>query len=138
MDFFRGIYTTALEPGEIVTEVVVPKTAAGWRSGFDELARRHGDFALAGLAARAWIEDRTLRESRLVFFGVGPGPVRARAAEAALADRPVDAEALATAGRALDGDLDPPGDIHGSPALRRHLARVLLSRVVTRLAGERS
>jgi len=138
VDFFRGIYTTALEPGEIVTEVVVPKTAAGWRSGFDELARRHGDFALAGLAARAWIEDRTLRESRLVFFGVGPGPVRARAAEAALADRPVDAEALATAGRALDGDLDPPGDIHGSPALRCHLARVLLSRVVTRLAGERS
>src|SRR5262252_6295097 len=49
-DFFRGIYTTALESGELVTEVAVPR-AAGWRWGFEELARRHGDFALAGLAA---------------------------------------------------------------------------------------
>ncbi len=73
-----------------------------------------------------------------MFFGVGPRPVRARRAEAALAGRRADAEALAAAGRALDGDLDPPGDVHGSPALRRHLARVLLARVVGRLAEARS
>ncbi len=76
--------------------------------------------------------------TRLVFFGVGTRPVRARRAEAALAGRRADAEALAAAGRALDGDLDPPGDVHGSPALRRHLARVLLARVVGRLAEARS
>jgi carbon-monoxide dehydrogenase medium subunit len=64
--------------------------------------------------------------------------VRARRAEAALADRRVDAETLAAAGRALDDDLDPPGDVHGSPALRRHLARVLLARVVRRLVEARS
>ena len=159
-DFFRGIYTTALAPGEIVTEIMVPRPAAGWRWGFEELARRHGDFALAGLAAgvrvtegsaavagrgeaeasRAdrGIEPSEYKEVRLVFFGVGTRPVRARRAEAALAGRHADAEALAAAGRALDGDLDPPGDVHGSPALRLHLARVLLSRVVGRLVEARS
>jgi len=168
-DFFRGIYTTALGPGEIVTEVVVPRAAAGWRWDFEELARRQGDFALAGLAAGARVErgvagrgaavagrgepeasraDRGIEPSeyqrgvvaevRLVFFGVGTRPLRARGAESALAGRRADADTLTAAGQKLDGDLDPPGDIHGSPALRRHLARVLLSRVVGRLAEERS
>ncbi|HXJ79097.1 MAG TPA: xanthine dehydrogenase family protein subunit M [Candidatus Methylomirabilis sp.] len=132
-DFFRGIYTTALEPGELVTELVMPRATPGWRFAFEELARRHGDFALAGLAARARIQRGRVVEARLVFFGVGAGPVRARGAEAALMDRPTDADTLAAAGRALDADLDPPGDIHGSPALRRQLARVLLARVVRRL-----
>ena len=136
-EFFRGIYATALEPGEMITAVVV-KPKAGWRSGFDELARRHGDFALAGLAAHARVERDTLREARLVFFGVGTGPVRAGAAEAALVGRRADAAALASAGQALDTDLDPPADTHGPAALRRHLARVLLARVVTRLTDERS
>lgn len=137
-NFFRGIYTTALEPGEVVTALVVPPVAPGWRAGFEELARRHGDFALAGLAAWARVERGALGEARLVFFGVGPRPVRARGAEAALLGRRADAGALTAAGRALDGDIDPPGDIHGSPVLRRHLARVLLSRVVTRLMEDRS
>ena len=137
-DFFRGIYTTALGPGEIVTEILVPRPAAGWRWGFDELARRHGDFALVGVAAGVRVESGVVAETRLVFIGVGTRPVRARRAEAALAGRRADAEALAAAGRALDGDLDPPGDVHGSPALRRHLARVLLARVVSRLVEDRS
>ena len=137
-DFFRGIYTTALAPGEIVTEILVPRPGAGWRWGFEELARRHGDFALAGLAAGAHVTSGMLAELRLVFFGVGTRPGRARRAEAALVGRRADAEALAAAGRALDGDLDPPGDVHGSPALRLHLARVLLSRVVGRLGEARS
>ncbi len=132
-DFFRGIYTTALDPGEIVTEVALPRAAAGWCWGFEELARRHGDFALAGLAAGVRLEREAVAEARLVFFGVGTKPVRARAAEAALMGSRADAGALAAAGRALDGDLDPPGDIHGSPALRRHLAGVLLARIVSRL-----
>ena len=136
-DFFHGVYTTALEPGELVVEVVVP-SATGWRSAFQELARRHGDFALAGLAARARVEGDALREARLVFFGVGAAPVRARGAERALADRRADADAIAAAQQALAGELDPPGDVHGSPALRRHLAGVLLSRVVTQLGGVRA
>src|SRR5262245_33931909 len=126
IDFFRGIYTTALEPGELVVEVVVPP-AAGWRSGFQELARRHGDF---GLAARARVERGVIGETRLAFFGVGTGPVRARATEAALAGRPADADVLATARRALEAELDPPADVHATAALRRHLAGVLLTRVI--------
>jgi aerobic carbon-monoxide dehydrogenase medium subunit len=122
-DFFRGVYTTALEPGELVTEVVFP-AAAGWRSGFQEVARRHGDFALAGLAARARVE--------------GGAPVRARATEAALTGRRADAGVIDTARRALAGELDPPGDVHGSPALRRHLAGVLLARVVAPLGEARA
>jgi carbon-monoxide dehydrogenase medium subunit len=136
-DFFRGVYTTALEPGELVTEVVVPRTSAGWRSGFQEVARRHGDFALAGLAARARVEAAAMAEARLVFFGVGIAPVRARAAEAALLGRRADAAAIDAARRALVAELAPPGDVHGSPSLRRHLAGVLLARVVTSLAEAR-
>jgi carbon-monoxide dehydrogenase medium subunit len=136
-DFFRGVYTTALEPGELVVEVVVPR-ATGWRSAFQELARRHGDFALAGLAARARVEGDAIREARLVFFGVGAAPVRARGAERALAGRRADTEAIGASRRALAGELDPPGDVHGSPALRRHLAGVLLSRVLVQLERARA
>jgi len=136
-DFFRGVYTTALAPGEVVTELRVPRPAPGWRWGFQELARRHGDFALAGLAAGARMEAGVLAETRLVFFGVGTRPVRARGAEAALAGRRAEEATLAAAGRALETDLDPPGDVHGSPALRRHLARVLLARVLRGLGEPR-
>ena len=136
-DFFRGVYTTALDPGELITAVVVPPTP-GWRSAFGELARRHGDFALAGLAAHARIEADTFREARLVFFGVGTGPVRARGAEAALLAGRAGERAVAAAVEALGTDLDPPADIHGPAAFRRQLARVLLTRVVTRLMDARS
>jgi aerobic carbon-monoxide dehydrogenase medium subunit len=132
-DFFRGVYTTALEPGEVVTEIVVPRTVPGWCAGFDELTRRQGDFALAGLAAHVRAERGAVRDSRLVFFGVGTGPVRSRGAETALMGRRPDGDALAEARSALAAELDPPADVHGSPALRRHLAGVLLARVVTRL-----
>jgi carbon-monoxide dehydrogenase medium subunit len=137
-EFFRGIYTTAIEPGELLTAIAIPRPAPEWRWGVEELARRHGDFALAGLAAGARVERGAIADARLVFFGVGVTPVRAHGAESALIGRRADEEALVHAGRALDGDLDPPGDIHGSPALRRHLARVLLGRVVRRLWEDRT
>ncbi len=134
--FFRGIYTTDLAPGEIVTGVVLPPIQPGWRSHFAELARRHGDYALVGLAARFLVERGVFRAMRLVLCGVGPTPVRASRAEAALVGRRPDADVAAEAGRALDADLDPPGDVHASPALRRHLSRVLLARSVVALTGE--
>jgi aerobic carbon-monoxide dehydrogenase medium subunit len=136
--FFQGVYTTTLEPGEIVTDVVVPPRNRQWRDAFVELSRRHCDFALVGLAARARVEDHVVRDSRLVAFGVGPAPVRARGAEAALAGRRADPPTIEAAQRALDADLDPPGDVHGSAALRRHLARVLLARALAGLREERA
>ena len=136
-DFFQGVYTTALAPVELVTEIVVPR-GTGWRVGLQEVARRHGDFALAGLAARARVEGGVVVDCRIVLFGVGSRPVRARGVEAALAGRRVDGDTIAAAQRALDAEVDPPGDVHGSPALRRHLARVLLARVVARLVEDRA
>lgn len=131
--FFRGIYTTALEPGEILTEVVIPPSPPGWRSAFDELARRHGDYALVGLAAHGRVDGGRVEECRLVYLGVGLAPVRATKAEAAIAGRRVDDATLEAAFPSLDADLDPPADVHASSALRRRLARVLLRRVLTRL-----
>jgi carbon-monoxide dehydrogenase medium subunit len=130
--FFRGIYTTALAAGEILTEVVIP-ASPGWRSAFGELARRHGDYALVGLAAHGRISDGRVDESRLVYLGVGLAPVRATKAEAAITGRRIDGAVLDAASAALDADLDPPADVHASAALRRHLARVLFRRLLTRL-----
>ena len=132
--FFRGIYTTDLAPGEIVTAVVVPPIQASWRSRFAELARRHGDYALVGLAAHCRVEGSVITEARLAFCGVGPTPIRASRAEAAMSGRRADPDALAEAGHGLAADLDPPGDVHASPALRRHLARVLLARAMVQIA----
>ncbi len=133
--FFRGIYTTDLAPGEIVTAVVVPPIGPGWRSRFAELARRQGDFALVGLAAHCRVDGGAIMEARLAFCGVGPAPVRAIRAEAVLSGRRPDPDVVAEAGSALDADLDPPGDVHGSPTLRRHLARVLLARAVPQIVA---
>ena len=133
--FFRGIYTTDLAPGEIVTAVVVPGTQPGWRSHFSELARRHGDYALVGLAAHCRVDGGAIVEARLALCGVGPTPVRAFRAEAALSDRRPGPDVVAEAGRALDADLEPSGDVHASPALRRHLARVLLARAVAQIVA---
>jgi len=133
--FFRGIYTTDLAPGEIVTAVVVPGIQPAWRSSFAELARRHGDYALVGLAVHCRVDGGAIGVARLAFCGVGATPVRASRAEAALSGRRPDPGVVEEAGRALDADLDPPGDVHGSPALRRHLARVLLARSIGQIAG---
>jgi carbon-monoxide dehydrogenase medium subunit len=90
---------------------------------------------MAGVAARAQIAGSALAELRLVFFGVGDTPVLAKGAMAAMAGKPPTPETIAAAQAALDGDLDPPADLHGSPEMKRHLARVLLARVLRRLAG---
>ena len=127
-DFFKGLFETALGPGDVLTAVRVPAARADSRYGFAELARRHGDYALVGLAATARADGETLRDVRLAFFGVGATPVRAPAAEAALV-RGEDAVA------ALAHDLDPQTDVQASAATRMHLAGVLLRRVATQLAG---
>ncbi|MBV8166812.1 MAG: FAD binding domain-containing protein, partial [Alphaproteobacteria bacterium] len=90
-DFFTGLYETALRPGELVTAIEIPVAAPGAQHGFDELARRHGDYAMVGLAAQALCAGKALSALRLVFFAAGTGPVVAERAAAALAGGPVDA-----------------------------------------------
>ncbi len=125
-DFYRGLYETALEPGEMVTAVLLP-SAAGRACAFHEIARRHGDYAMVGLAAQL---GATIDDVRLAYFGVGATPVRASAAEGALAAGSVD-EAV----QALKQDLDPPDDVEASGATRLHLAGVLLRRAAAELQG---
>jgi carbon-monoxide dehydrogenase medium subunit len=130
-DFFRGLFETALAADEIVTGIRVPAAAADMRYGFAELARRRGDYALVGLAACARTDGGGLRDTRLVYFGVGATPLRAREAEAVLDERGF--EALDDAAAATARDLDPDDDIHASGKTRRHLAGVLLRRVAAQM-----
>jgi carbon-monoxide dehydrogenase medium subunit len=128
--FFKGLFETAIGTGDILTAIRLPAARADSRYGFAELARRHGDYALVGLAASARADGRSLKDVRLAYFGVGATPVRAHAAEAAL-ERGEDAVA------ALARDLDPQGDVQASAAAKKHLAGVLLRRVTTQLAEPR-
>lgn len=127
--FFRGVYETALRHDELLVAVEIPPPPPGARAVFLELARRRGDYALAGLAAFACAD--TLR---LVFFGVGTRPVEAEMAAAALGGGDW-LKRLPQAEAALDADLDPPGDLQADHKTKRHLARVLLGRAVRALAA---
>ncbi|MGZ3410501.1 MAG: FAD binding domain-containing protein [Xanthobacteraceae bacterium] len=129
-DFFTGLFDTDLAPGEVLTKIRIPAASPSHRFGFAELARRHGDYALVGLAAAARIDGAELSDVRLVYFGVGVIPMRARNAERALAEDTVDA-----AISALPDDIDPKGDVHASAAARLHLAGVLLKRIAAQLYG---
>lgn len=131
-DFFKGLYETALGAGEIVTAISVPAATAESRYGFAELARRHGDYAIAGLAASARTAGLHLTDVRLAFFGVGLTPLRAKKAEAALAVGDIEA-----AVKSLDSALDPPDDIQEKGKVKKHLAGVLLRRVAAQLVEPR-
>jgi carbon-monoxide dehydrogenase medium subunit len=133
--FFTGLYATALNDRELIAAVEFPVARPGERYAILELARRSGDYAMAGLAVRAKVAANRLVDPNLVFFGVGDRPVVAARAMEALAGKPVLPATIAAANAALDADLDPPADQHGSPEMKRHLARVLLARALDRLTG---
>lgn len=131
-DFFLGLYTTALEPGELLTGVVVPAQAprTGW--AIDEVALRHGDYALAGVAALVTLDAGGRCASvRVALLSVHDRPVLATAAMAALVGQAPTPEAIrAAADAAATSDADPSSDIHASAAYRRHLVRVLAGRAL--------
>ena len=130
--FFTGLLETALRAGELIAAVEVPLAPPTQRSTIVEVARRSGDYAMAGLAACVTLDGARVADARLAYFGVGSGPVLARGAMAALQGRPLDAASIAAAQAALAQDLDPPSDLHGPPEMKRHLARVLTGRALTR------
>jgi aerobic carbon-monoxide dehydrogenase medium subunit len=130
-EFFTGLLTTALDEGELIAAVEAPKAGMAQRSVIMEIARRSGDYAMAGLAMVFMAgQGGAVLEPRLAFFGVGDGPVRAPKAEAALAGKPPGAAAIAAAQAALARDLDPPADMHGTSAMKLQLCRTLLARVL--------
>lgn len=136
-DFFTGLFETALRPGELIAALELPVATPATRCAIEEVARRSGDYAMAGLAACLRVEGARVSTARLAFFGVGGAPVLAARANAALAGAALDEAAIEAAASALDADLDPPADLHGPPAMKRHLAKVLTRRVLGRFLPAR-
>jgi carbon-monoxide dehydrogenase medium subunit len=133
-DFFTGIYETALSPEELLVAVELPVARKNALHFFHEFARRHGDYALLGLAAQAVVEAGGFTDLRLAFFAVGDRPVLAKAAKK-LVGVAVTPAVLSDASDALSEELDPYDDQQASASMRRHLAKVLLARCVAALLG---
>lgn len=139
-EFSTGLFGTALDAGagELLVAIELPPTPARTGTAFTEVARRHGDFALAGVAVTVSLDDRgACAAARITLLGVGDGPVLAPSPAAALAGRRPEPKVLEEAAAAVAADLDPPGDIHASADYRRHLA-VVLTRRALRRAVERA
>jgi carbon-monoxide dehydrogenase medium subunit len=134
-EFFKGMYETALQPGEVLVAGEFKIAAKGYRSAFIELARRHGDYAIVGLAAQANCSGGKYSDVSLAFLGAGGEPVLARATAAALEGKPFGADTIALAQAALARELDPPADLYSSTATKLHLARVITGRALATLAA---
>jgi carbon-monoxide dehydrogenase medium subunit len=133
-EFFTGIYETALAAQELLVAVEMPATAADATHFFREFARRHGDYAITGLAAQAVVRERRFADLRLGYFAVGNRPQLANSA-AMLVGVAITAEVLFKTCSALDDEISPLDDHQATAAMRRHLARVLLNRCVSSLLG---
>jgi CO/xanthine dehydrogenase FAD-binding subunit len=132
-EFFVSYLTTALGPDELLTEVRIPAPPAGSASAFLEVSRRHGDFALVGVAVRLTLDGGGVATGAAVAVtGVGPTPVVAdRAIETLVGQRPTP-EVFEEAGRRVSEALSPDGDIHASADYRKHVAGVLTRRALAR------
>jgi CO/xanthine dehydrogenase FAD-binding subunit len=133
-DFFRGLLATALEPDEMLIEVRVPTVAKGTGCAFEEISRRRGDFALAGVAAQVTIADHRV-DARLAACGVGPGPMRLARAEALIARDGLTDKAIDAAAAAAAAEVSPPTDVHASADYRRKLAAAMTRRALHRAAS---
>jgi carbon-monoxide dehydrogenase medium subunit len=138
--FFTGPLTTALRPDEMLTEIRIPAPPPRTGGAFVEMARRAGDFALVGVAALITLDGAGKCERvRIALCGVGPTPVRARAAEDALTGQAPTATALAAAADRAAAATSPPSDVHGSAEFRkklaRHFARQAIAAAVERSGG---
>jgi len=132
-EFFIDYLTTALAPDEILRAIVFPIVRPSSGYALEEITRRHGDFAIAGVVAIVDLDDSgKIADARVALFGVAPTPVRARKAERALIGREPNDGAMLDAAALVEDFLDPPGDIHASSAYRKHVAAVLTARVLKR------
>ncbi len=134
-EFFKALYETDAGDDEILTAIEIPKIGEGYHSAFDELARRHGDYAMCGVAAHAKVEGSKISDLRLVFFAVGGTPVVASHAMNVVEGQSIDEASIVAAQNALEEDLEPFDDLHCSAVLRMHYAKELTKRVLTTLAA---
>jgi len=128
-DFFQDLFTTAVGDDEILVEVRVPKYT-GWGSAYEKFVRVAHQWAIAGVAATVRTDSGTIAEARIALTNMGPTPVRARAAEQALAGVAVQPDAVADALAGIADGTDPPTDVNGDPEYRRHLVSILGRRAV--------
>jgi len=127
-EWFEGYLTTARRPDEILVEVRFPAAGRGSGVAFQEVARRHGDFAMVGLAASLTLADGAISNARLAFAGVADVPVRAADAENLLVGERPSAELFEEAARQATADIDPPADLHGTSEYRKKVAATLVRR----------
>ena len=142
-DLYLGYLATTLAPDELLTEIWFPKASPNTGYAWLEFARRHGDYAIAGVGVSVTLQGDRIAETRIAVTGVGGTPVRASAAEALLIGARVDDAShlepgpLRTTIEALRAAIDPSADVHATAAYRRHLAGVLAERAL-RLACQRA
>ena len=134
-DFFKGALTTALEPDEIITEVHLPAWPAARRYGFQEFARRRGDFAMAGVALYYDTDGGKASNAHVGVFGVGDCQRRLAKAEGALNGKTVDEALAVKVGEAAAAEVEPQEDIHASAAYRRALTGTLTERALKAAAA---
>jgi len=127
-EWFEGYLMTSRLPGELLVEVRFPAAGRGTGISFGEVARRHGDFAIVGLAASLTLSEGTISDARLAFAGMSDVPVRATEAEDLLVGEAPSAELFDEAARRATDDIDPPADLHGSSDYRRKIAAALVRR----------
>ncbi len=127
-DWFEGYLATSRRPDELLTEVRFPAAGPGTGVAFLEVARRHGDFAIVGLAVSLTLADGVISDARLAFAGVSDVPVRVAEAEDLLVGERPSAELFAAAARVATVGLDPPADLNGSPEYRKQVAATLVRR----------
>lgn len=136
-DFFAGVLTTALEPDELLVAIRLPSWPAARRFGFQEFARRTGDFAIAGCAV-FWDDiDGRCSDTHVGVFGVGETPLRVPAVEATLNNRAISPTVIVEATTALQNSVTPQDDIHASAAYRSALLAVLLERALQSASPQR-
>ena len=134
-DFFQGALTTALKPDEIITEMHLPAWPAARRYGFQEFARRRGDFAMAGVALYYDVDGGKAANAHIGVFGVGDCQRRLPKAEAALNGKTVDEALAVKVGEAAAAEVEPQEDIHASAAYRRALTGTLTERALKAAAA---
>jgi carbon-monoxide dehydrogenase medium subunit len=135
-EFFTGYLTNTMESDELLVGWRLPawSSTAGW--SVQEVSRRHGDFALLGCAATIDVDPGgRVSAAALAFFGAGSTPVRLSEAEGLLGGHPPSEDLFAEAAETVKKALDPPGDLHGSAAYRRHIGAVLTRRCLQEAAG---
>lgn len=129
-DFFAGYFTTTLEPDEILCSITFPVLAESTGFAIEEVARRHGDFAMVGAVAAVRLEDDVIADVRLALINVADRPMRAHAVEDALRGQKATEATFADAAAGATRELDPSGDLHASPEYRRKVGAVCIRRAL--------